>query len=119
MSNQHTEQGVGPAKGFMSRLGNHAYGVAFLLVVASLIGLSIASFKKVFTDVVMVSLETDRVGSQAQEASDVKARPHRRRGPLDRDDGAGRAPGPGSRPGDGAADPGRRQCPPAAQDPVR
>ena len=74
MSNQHTEQGVGPAKGFMSRLGNHAYGVAFLVVVASLIGLSIASFKKVFTDVVMVSLETDRVGSQLQEASDVKLR---------------------------------------------
>jgi virulence factor Mce-like protein len=74
MSSQHTEQGVGPAKGFMSRLGNHAYGVAFLVVVACLIGLSVASFKKVFTDVVMVSLETDRVGSQLQEASDVKLR---------------------------------------------
>ena len=33
--------------------------------------------------------------------------------------GAGRAPGPGAGPGDGGADPGRRQCPPAAQDPVR
>jgi virulence factor Mce-like protein len=74
MSSQHTDQGVGPAKGFMSRLGNHAYGVAFLVVVASLIGLSVASFKKVFTEVVMVSLETDRIGSQLQEASDVKIR---------------------------------------------
>ncbi len=65
---------VGPAKGWVSRLGNRAYGVAFLLVVASLIGLSIASFQKVFTDVVMVSLRTDRIGSQLQEASDVKLR---------------------------------------------
>lgn len=65
---------VGPARGFISRLGDRAYGVAFLLVVASLIGLSIASFQKVFTDVVMVSLETDRIGSQLQESSDVKIR---------------------------------------------
>jgi phospholipid/cholesterol/gamma-HCH transport system substrate-binding protein len=55
-------------------MGNHAYGVGFLVVVALLIGLSIASFKKVFTDVVMVNLETDRIGSQLQEASDVKIR---------------------------------------------
>ena len=63
-----------PPRGFISRLGDRAYGVAFLLVVAALIGLSIASFQKVFTDVVMVSLETDRVGSQLQESSDVKLR---------------------------------------------
>ena len=71
---QHPEQGVGPARGWVSRLGDRAYGVAFLVVVASLIGLSIASFEKVFTDVVMVSLRTDRIGSQLQEASDVKLR---------------------------------------------
>ena len=65
---------VGPARGFISRLGDRAYGVAFLVVVASLIGLSVASFQKVFTDVVMVSLETDRIGSQLQESSDVKLR---------------------------------------------
>lgn len=65
---------VGPAKGWISRLSNRAYGVAFLVVVASLIGLSIASFQKVFTAVVMVSLRTDRIGSQLQEASDVKLR---------------------------------------------
>lgn len=73
MSQTHATN-VGPARGFISRLGDRAYGVAFLLVVAALIGLSIASFQKVFTDVVMVSLETDRVGSQLQESSDVKLR---------------------------------------------
>ena len=65
---------VGPARGFISRLGDRAYGVAFLVVVAALIGLSIASFQKVFTDVVMVTLETDRIGSQLQKSSDVKIR---------------------------------------------
>ena len=53
---------------------DRAYGVGFLLVVASLIGLSIASFQKVFTDVVTVTLETDRIGNQLQESSDVKLR---------------------------------------------
>ena len=71
---QHPEQGVGPARGWVSRLGDRAYGVAFLLVVAALVSLSIASFKKVFTDVVMVSLQTDRIGSQLQTSSDVKLR---------------------------------------------
>jgi len=65
---------VGPARGVISRLGDRAYGVAFLVVVAALVGLSIASFQKVFTDVVMVTLETDRIGSQLQESSDVKIR---------------------------------------------
>ncbi len=65
---------VGPATGLISRLGDRAYGVAFLVVVAALIGLSIASFQKVFTDVVMVTLETDRIGSQLQTSSDVKIR---------------------------------------------
>src|SRR6185437_14120918 len=60
--------------GAMSRLSNHAYGVGFLAVVALLIGLSIASFHKAFTPVVMVSLLTDRIGSQLQEQSDVKLR---------------------------------------------
>jgi phospholipid/cholesterol/gamma-HCH transport system substrate-binding protein len=60
--------------GFMSRLGNHAYGVGFIAVVVLLVGLSIASFQKRFTPVVMVSLMTDRVGSQLQASSDVKLR---------------------------------------------
>ncbi|QGN58238.1 MCE family protein [Nostocoides sp. HKS02] len=60
--------------GFMSRFGNHAYGVGFIAVVALLLGLSVAMFQKRFTDVVMVNLLTDRVGSQLQTSSDVKLR---------------------------------------------
>lgn len=56
------------------RLGQKAYGIVFLLVVALLLGLAIASFEKRFTPVVMVTLETDRLGSQLQESSDVKLR---------------------------------------------
>jgi virulence factor Mce-like protein len=55
-------------------MSNHVYGVGFLAIVALLIGLSIASFKQVFTDVVPVTLLTDRVGSQLQAGSDVKLR---------------------------------------------
>ena len=65
---------VGPAKGFISRVGNKAYGVAFIAVVALLVGLSIASFQKRFTPVVGVTLLTDRIGSQLQASSDVKLR---------------------------------------------
>jgi phospholipid/cholesterol/gamma-HCH transport system substrate-binding protein len=60
--------------GAMSRLGNRAYGVGFILVVALLVGLSVASFQKRFTSVVMVDLLTDRIGSQLQTSSDVKLR---------------------------------------------
>ena len=74
MSAQHPEQGLGPARGRLSRVGNKAYGVTFITVVALLVGLSVASFQKRFTDVVMVDLLTDRVGSQLQAASDVKLR---------------------------------------------
>ena len=60
--------------GIIRRLGNHAYGAAFLLVVAALLALSVATFQKRFANVVMVTLDTDRIGSQLQEASDVKIR---------------------------------------------
>jgi len=56
------------------RIGVKAYGIVFLLVLALLVGLAIASFQKRFTPVVMVTLETDRLGSQLQESSDVKLR---------------------------------------------
>ena len=65
---------LGPARGPVARLGNRAYGMAFLLVVGLLVGASIASYTKVFTPVVMVNLLTDRIGSQLQAASDVKLR---------------------------------------------
>jgi len=58
----------------LGRLGHRTYGVAFLVVVALLLSLSIASFNKAFADVVEVTLETNRIGSQLQEASDVKIR---------------------------------------------
>jgi virulence factor Mce-like protein len=49
-------------------------GLAFLVVLALLLGLSVALYNKAFTDVAMVTLETDTAGSQLQEASDVKVR---------------------------------------------
>ncbi|GAA3155365.1 MCE family protein [Blastococcus jejuensis] len=49
-------------------------GLAFLVVLAMLLGLSVAMYKKAFTEVAMVTLETDTAGSQLQEASDVKVR---------------------------------------------
>ena len=49
-------------------------GVAFLVVLAALLGLSVAFYNKAFTDVATVTLKTDTVGNQLQEASDVKVR---------------------------------------------
>src|SRR3954453_18753750 len=49
-------------------------GVAFLVVLAALLGLSVAFYNKAFTDVATVTLKTDTAGNQLQEASDVKIR---------------------------------------------
>jgi virulence factor Mce-like protein len=49
-------------------------GVAFLVVLAALLALSVAFYNKAFTDVATVTLKTDTVGNQLQEASDVKIR---------------------------------------------
>jgi virulence factor Mce-like protein len=49
-------------------------GLAFLVVLVMLLGLSVAFYNKAFTDVATVMLETDTAGSQLQEASDVKVR---------------------------------------------
>ena len=49
-------------------------GLAFLVVLALLLGLSVATYKKAFTEVASVTLETDTAGNQLQEASDVKVR---------------------------------------------
>src|SRR3954451_9066680 len=49
-------------------------GVAFLVVLAALLGLSVAFYNKAFTDVATVTLKTDTAGNQLQEASDVKVR---------------------------------------------
>lgn len=50
------------------------YGLAFLLVLAMLIGLTIAIYNKTFVDVVPVTLETNRVGNQLAPPADVKLR---------------------------------------------
>jgi virulence factor Mce-like protein len=49
-------------------------GLAFVVVLAMLLGLSVASYRKAFTEVARVTLETDTAGNQLQEASDVKVR---------------------------------------------
>ena len=49
-------------------------GLAFLVVLALLLGLAVASYQKAFTAVAHVTLETDTAGNQLQEASDVKVR---------------------------------------------
>ncbi|NYJ04825.1 MCE family protein [Petropleomorpha daqingensis] len=49
-------------------------GVAFLVVLAALLGLSVAFYNKAFADVATVTLKTDTAGNQLQEASDVKVR---------------------------------------------
>src|SRR6476620_3908781 len=60
--------------GFLARWSDCFYGVTFVLVVSLLLGLSVASYQKRFTPVVMVDLLTDRIGSQLQTSSDVKIR---------------------------------------------
>jgi virulence factor Mce-like protein len=49
-------------------------GLAFLVVLALLLGLAVATYQKAFTDVAHVTLETDTAGNQLQETSDVKVR---------------------------------------------
>jgi virulence factor Mce-like protein len=49
-------------------------GLAFLVVLALLLGLAVATYKKAFTTVAHVTLQTDTAGNQLQEASDVKVR---------------------------------------------
>ena len=65
---------IGPSRGVLSRISNHAYGVAFLLTILFLVGLAIASFQQRFTPVVLVTLKAERIGNQLQNSSDVKIR---------------------------------------------
>lgn len=50
------------------------YGVVFLLVLALLVGLTVAIYDKTFVDVVNVTLQTNRVGNQLAPPADVKLR---------------------------------------------
>ncbi len=49
-------------------------GVAFLLVLAMLVGLTVLFYRKAFTPVVHVSLKADRIGNQLSAPADVKVR---------------------------------------------
>lgn len=49
-------------------------GLAFLVVLALLLGLAVATYQKAFASVATVTLKTDTAGNQLQEASDVKVR---------------------------------------------
>jgi virulence factor Mce-like protein len=49
-------------------------GLAFLVVLALLLGLSVATYNKAFTEFASVTLEADTAGNQLQETSDVKVR---------------------------------------------
>jgi phospholipid/cholesterol/gamma-HCH transport system substrate-binding protein len=57
-----------------ARVRRLASGVAFLLVIAMLVALSVALYTKAFTPAVKVSLQTDRVGNQLSTHADVKLR---------------------------------------------
>ena len=57
-----------------ARLRRYAGGVAFLVVLALLVSLSVALYTKRFTSVVLVSLRTDRIGNQLTTHADVKLR---------------------------------------------
>jgi virulence factor Mce-like protein len=57
-----------------AQLRRYAAGIAFLVVIAGLVSLSVAMYTKAFTPVVKVSLETDHVGNQLSTHADVKLR---------------------------------------------
>jgi phospholipid/cholesterol/gamma-HCH transport system substrate-binding protein len=58
----------------LSTVRRRLLGVTFIVVIVSLIGMTIAVYKDAFTRVVPVTLQTDHVGNQLQQASDVKVR---------------------------------------------
>ena len=57
-----------------AQLRRYLGGVAFLVVLVGLIGLSIAFYLKSFTPVTMVELKADRIGNQLSVNGDVKLR---------------------------------------------
>jgi phospholipid/cholesterol/gamma-HCH transport system substrate-binding protein len=62
------------SRGTWGTVRRRLLGVAFIVVVAALVSLSIAMYNKAFTPVVKVSLATDKVGNQLQVLGDVKVR---------------------------------------------
>jgi phospholipid/cholesterol/gamma-HCH transport system substrate-binding protein len=60
--------------GVSQRVRYRLYGLAFLLVVALALALTVALYQKTFKDVVSVKVQTDRAGLQLLDRSDVKVR---------------------------------------------
>lgn len=58
----------------LRRYRTRSLGLVFLVVLAGLVGLSIAAYNQVFTKVTMVTLDTDHTGAQLLPQSDVKLR---------------------------------------------
>jgi phospholipid/cholesterol/gamma-HCH transport system substrate-binding protein len=56
------------------KIRRRVYGLVFLAVLASLVSLSVAAYRQVFTKVTMVTLDTDHTGAQLLPQSDVKLR---------------------------------------------
>lgn len=50
------------------------YGIAFLVVMALLLALSVAAYQQVFTQVVRITLQADSLGNQLDPRADVKLR---------------------------------------------
>ncbi|SDX79933.1 virulence factor Mce family protein [Saccharopolyspora shandongensis] len=61
-------------RGARSRRRYQALGVVFLFAAGMFVAGTIAMYRKAFTQVVAVSLETDRIGNQMRVGADVKAR---------------------------------------------
>lgn len=57
-----------------ARVGRRLLGLAFLLVIAALLSLTVAIYRGVFSTAVTVVLRTDHVGNQLAEQADVKVR---------------------------------------------
>jgi phospholipid/cholesterol/gamma-HCH transport system substrate-binding protein len=62
------------SSGLSQRVRYRLYGLAFMLVVAMLLALTVAMFNKAFTPVIRVTVRSDRAGLQLLPRSDVKVR---------------------------------------------
>jgi len=63
-----------PASGPRALLQRRASGIAFLLVIAGLVYLTVLFYQKAFTPVIHVALKADRIGNQLSAPADVKLR---------------------------------------------
>lgn len=63
-----------PAAGLRGLIQRRVSGIAFLLVIAGLVYLTVLFYQKAFTPVVHVALKADRIGNQLSAPADVKLR---------------------------------------------